>query len=129
MSCVYEGAAAIARTAGESRYFTQVLRSNEAAAMIRACSCPMQELTRARGVRRRAHESKEAAVIGAASWGKRRLRLGARHHVLIDRDQESAERQGHAQSVDRRPDQEGPRQGKRSRRHHGPHLPTADYNC
>ena len=125
MQCVYEGLQLPIDAAlrVESRYFAQILRSKEAAAMIRSLFLSMQELNK--GARRPPNvpptKVKKLAVIGAGFMGASVGYVSARAGidvVLIDRDQESADKgKGHAQSRDRRSDQEGPRQGKRPRRH------------
>lgn len=107
MSCVYEGLQLPIDAAlrVESRYFTQVLRSNEAAAMIRSLFLSMQELNK--GARRPANvpptKVKKLAVIGAGFMGASVGYVSARAGidvVLIDRDQESADKgKAHAQSV------------------------------
>lgn len=107
MSCVYEGLQLPIDAAlrVESRYFTQVLRSNEAAAMIRSLFLSMQELNK--GARRPANvpptKVKKLAVIGAGFMGASVGYVSARAGidvVLIDRDQESADKgKGHAQTV------------------------------
>jgi 3-hydroxyacyl-CoA dehydrogenase/enoyl-CoA hydratase/3-hydroxybutyryl-CoA epimerase len=107
MSCVYEGLQLPIDAAlrVESRYFTQVLRSNEAAAMIRSLFLSMQELNK--GARRPPNvpptKVKKLAVIGAGFMGASVGYVSARAGidvVLIDRDQESADKgKGHAQSV------------------------------
>src|SRR6476620_2565138 len=107
MSCVYEGLQLPIDAAlrVESRYFTQVLRSKEAAAMIRSLFLSMQELNK--GARRPANvppaKIRKLAVIGAgfmsASVGYVSARAGL-DVVLIDRDQESADKgKAHAKSV------------------------------
>jgi len=65
----------------KSRYFTQILRSKEAAAMIRSLFLSMQELNK--GARRPQNvpptKVKKLAVIGAGFMGASvGLRLGAR---------------------------------------------------
>lgn len=107
MSCVYEGLQLPIDAAlrVESRYFTQVLRSNEAAAMIRSLFLSMQELNK--GARRPPNvpptKVKKLAVIGAGFMGASVGYVSARAGidvVLIDRDQDSADKgRGHAQSV------------------------------
>jgi 3-hydroxyacyl-CoA dehydrogenase / enoyl-CoA hydratase / 3-hydroxybutyryl-CoA epimerase len=107
MSCVYEGLQLPIDAAlrVESRYFTSVLRSKEAAAMIRSLFLSMQELNK--GARRPANvpptKVKKLAVIGAGFMGASVGYVSARAGidvVLIDRDQESADKgKGHAQSV------------------------------
>src|ERR1700754_4778329 len=107
MSCVYEGLQ-LPIDAGlrvESRYFTQILRSKEAAAMIRSLFLSMQELNK--GARRPAGvpptRVKKLAVIGAGFMGASVGYVSARAGidvVLIDRDQDSADKgKGHAKTV------------------------------
>src|SRR3989440_1277824 len=107
MSCVYEGLQLPIDAAlrVESRYFTQVLRSKEAAAMIRSLFLSMQELNK--GARRPQNvpptKIKKVAVIGAGFMGASVGYVSARAGldvVLIDRDQESADKgKAHAQKV------------------------------
>jgi 3-hydroxyacyl-CoA dehydrogenase/enoyl-CoA hydratase/3-hydroxybutyryl-CoA epimerase len=107
MSCVYEGLQLPIDAAlrVESRYFTQVLRSNEAAAMIRSLFLSMQELNK--GARRPANvpptKIKKLAVIGAGFMGASVGYVSAKAGidvVLVDRDQESADKgKAHAKSV------------------------------
>src|SRR6201982_3238396 len=107
MSCVYEGLQLPIDAAlrVESRYFTQVLRSKEAAAMIRSLFLSMQELNK--GARRPKDvpptKVKKIAVIGAGFMGASVGYVSARAGldvVLIDRDQESADKgKAHAKSV------------------------------
>src|SRR5213083_3510016 len=107
MSCVYEGLQLPIDAAlrVESRYFTKVLRSKEAAAMIRSLFLSMQELNK--GARRPQNvpptRIKKVAVIGAGFMGASVGYVSARAGidvVLIDRDQESADKgKGHAQTV------------------------------
>ena len=107
MSCVYEGLQLPIDAAlrVESRYFTSVLRSKEAAAMIRSLFLSMQELNK--GARRPQNvpptKVKKLAVIGAGFMGASVGYVSARAGidvVLIDRDQASADKgKGHAQSV------------------------------
>src|ERR1700760_637610 len=107
MQCVYEGLLLPIDAAlrVESRYFTQILRSNEAAAMIRSLFLSMQELNK--GARRPPNvpptKVKKLAVIGAGFMGASVGYVSARagiEVVLIDRDQESADKgKGHARSV------------------------------
>jgi 3-hydroxyacyl-CoA dehydrogenase/enoyl-CoA hydratase/3-hydroxybutyryl-CoA epimerase len=107
MNCVYEGLQ-LPIDAGlrvESRYFTQVLRSKEAAAMIRSLFLSMQELNK--GARRPAGvpptKVKKLAVIGAGFMGASVGFVSARAGidvVLIDRDQAAADKgKAHAQGV------------------------------
>ncbi|HEX2367277.1 MAG TPA: 3-hydroxyacyl-CoA dehydrogenase NAD-binding domain-containing protein, partial [Bradyrhizobium sp.] len=107
MSCVYEGLQLPIDAAlrVESRYFTQILRSKEAAAMIRSLFLSMQELNK--GARRPAGvpptKVKKLAVIGAGFMGASVGYVSARAGidvVLVDRDQASADKgKAHAQSV------------------------------
>jgi 3-hydroxyacyl-CoA dehydrogenase / enoyl-CoA hydratase / 3-hydroxybutyryl-CoA epimerase len=107
MSCVYEGLQLPIDAAlrVESRYFTQVLRSNEAAAMIRSLFLSMKE--RNKGARRPANvpptKVKKLAVIGAGFMGASVGYVSAKAGidvVLVDRDQESADKgKAHAKSV------------------------------
>src|SRR6516164_843591 len=107
MQCVYEGLQLPIDAAlrVESRYFAQVLRSKEAAAMIRSLFVSMQELNK--GARRPPNvpptKVKKLAVIGAGFMGASVGYVSARAGidvVLIDRDQASADKgKAHAQSV------------------------------
>ncbi len=107
MSCVYEGLQLPIDAAlrVESRYFTQILRSKEAAAMIRSLFLSMQELNK--GARRPQNvpptKVKKLAIIGAGFMGASVGYVSARagiEVVLIDRDQESADKgKGHAKAV------------------------------
>ena len=107
MQCVYEGLQLPIDAAlrVESRYFTKILRSNEAAAMIRSLFMSMQELNK--GARRPQNvpptRVKKLAVIGAGFMGASVGYVSARagiNVVLIDRDQASADKgKAHAQSV------------------------------
>jgi len=107
MSCVYEGLQLPIDAAlrVESRYFTEILRSKEAAAMIRSLFLSMQELNK--GARRPANvpasKIKKIAVIGAGFMGASVGYVSARAGldvVLVDRDQESADKgKAHAKSV------------------------------
>src|SRR4030081_248503 len=109
MQCVYEGLQLPIDAAlrVESRYFTQILRSKEAAAMIRSLFLSMQELNK--GARRPQGvpptKVKKLAVIGAGFMGASVGYVSARAGidvVLIDRDQESADKgKGHARESDR----------------------------
>ena len=120
MSCVYEGLQLPIDAAlrVESRYFTQILRSKEAAAMIRSLFLSMQELNK--GARRPQNvpptKVKKLAVIGAGFMGASVGYVSAQAGidvVLIDRDQASADKgKGHAQGRDRRTDRQGPRQAR-----------------
>jgi 3-hydroxyacyl-CoA dehydrogenase/enoyl-CoA hydratase/3-hydroxybutyryl-CoA epimerase len=107
MQCVYEGLQLPIDAAlrVESRYFAQILRSKEAAAMIRSLFLSMQELNK--GARRPQNvpptKVKKLAVIGAGFMGASVGYVSARAGidvVLIDRDQESADKgKAHARSV------------------------------
>src|SRR4051795_10184247 len=107
MQCVYEGLQLPIDAAlrVESRYFTSVLRSKEAAAMIRSLFLSMQELNK--GARRPKDvpptKVKKIAVIGAGFMGASVGYVSAKAGidvVLIDRDQESADKgKAHAQQV------------------------------
>jgi 3-hydroxyacyl-CoA dehydrogenase/enoyl-CoA hydratase/3-hydroxybutyryl-CoA epimerase len=107
MQCVYEGLQLPIDAAlrVESRYFTQILRSKEAAAMIRSLFLSMQELNK--GARRPQNvpptKVRKLAVIGAGFMGASVGYVSARagiEVVLIDRDQESADKgKGHAKAV------------------------------
>jgi 3-hydroxyacyl-CoA dehydrogenase / enoyl-CoA hydratase / 3-hydroxybutyryl-CoA epimerase len=107
MSCVYEGLQLPIDAAlrVESRYFAHILRSKEAAAMIRSLFLSMQELNK--GARRPANvpptKVKKLAVIGAGFMGASVGYVSARAGidvVLIDRDQESADKgKAHAKDV------------------------------
>src|SRR5207344_719939 len=107
MQCVYEGLQLPIDAAlrVESRYFAQILRSKEAAAMIRSLFLSMQELNK--GARRPPDvpptKIRKLAVIGAGFMGASVGYVSARAGidvVLIDRDQESADKgKAHAKSV------------------------------
>jgi 3-hydroxyacyl-CoA dehydrogenase/enoyl-CoA hydratase/3-hydroxybutyryl-CoA epimerase len=107
MSCVYEGLQLPIDAAlrVESRYFAHILRSKEAAAMIRSLFLSMQELNK--GARRPSSvpltKVKKLAVIGAGFMGASVGYVSARggiEVVLVDRDQESADKgKAHAKSV------------------------------
>ncbi|PAY09855.1 3-hydroxyacyl-CoA dehydrogenase [Bradyrhizobium sp. UFLA03-84] len=107
MSCVYEGLQLPIDAAlrVESRYFAKVLRSKEAAAMIRSLFLSMQELNK--GARRPPGvpptKVKKLAVIGAGFMGASVGYVSAQAGidvVLVDRDQESADKgKGHAKTV------------------------------
>jgi len=107
MSCVYEGLLVNIDNALriESRYFAKILRSKEAAAMIRSLFLSMQELNK--GARRPQNvpptKVKKLAIIGAGFMGASVGYVSAKAGidvVLIDRDQESADKgKAHAKSV------------------------------
>ena len=107
LQCVYEGLQLPMDAALriESRYFSKILRSKEAAAMIRSLFVSMQELNK--GARRPsgvpATKVKKLAVIGAGFMGASVGFVSAQAGidvVLIDRDQESADKgKGHAKTM------------------------------
>lgn len=107
MSCVYEGLLVNIDNGLriESRYFAKILRSKEAAAMIRSLFLSMQELNK--GARRPQDvpptKVKKLAIIGAGFMGASVGYVSAKAGidvVLIDRDQESADKgKAHAKSV------------------------------
>jgi 3-hydroxyacyl-CoA dehydrogenase/enoyl-CoA hydratase/3-hydroxybutyryl-CoA epimerase len=81
----------------ESRYFTKILRSPEASAMIRSLFVSMQELNK--GARRPASvpatSIKKVGILGAGFMGAGIASVSAQSGldvVLIDRDQESADK-------------------------------------
>ena len=81
----------------ESRHFTKILRSPEAAAMIRSLFVSMQDLNK--GARRPANvpqaQIKKVGIIGAGFMGAGIASVSAQagiEVVLIDRDQESADK-------------------------------------
>jgi 3-hydroxyacyl-CoA dehydrogenase/enoyl-CoA hydratase/3-hydroxybutyryl-CoA epimerase len=97
LKCVYEGLQLPFDTAlkVEQRYFTEVLRSNEAFSMIRSLFISMQEL--GKGARRPSgqpkSELKKIGVVGAGFMGASIAYVSAvagLEVVLIDRDDESA---------------------------------------
>jgi 3-hydroxyacyl-CoA dehydrogenase/enoyl-CoA hydratase/3-hydroxybutyryl-CoA epimerase len=99
MSCVYEGLQVPFDTALriESRYFAKIVRSPEAAAMIRSLFVSMQDLNK--GARRPAGAPptslKKVGVLGAGLMGAGIAYVTAQGGidvVLIDRDQEAADK-------------------------------------
>jgi 3-hydroxyacyl-CoA dehydrogenase/enoyl-CoA hydratase/3-hydroxybutyryl-CoA epimerase len=81
----------------ESRYFAKILRSKEAAAMIRSLFVSMQELNK--GARRPADQPeaklKKIGILGAGFMGAGIASVSAQaglEVVLIDRDQDSADK-------------------------------------
>jgi len=99
MQCVYEGLQLPMDAAlrVESRYFSKILRSKEAAAMIRSLFVSMQELNK--GARRPQSvpptKVRKLAVIGAGFMGAGVGFVSAQAGidvVLIDRDQDSADK-------------------------------------
>ena len=81
----------------ESRWFAKILRSPEAAAMIRSLFVSMQELNK--GARRPANvpatKLKKIGVVGAGFMGAGIAQVSAAaglQVVLIDRDQETADK-------------------------------------
>ena len=107
MQCVYEGLQLPMDAAirVESRYFSKILRSKEAAAMIRSLFVSMGELNK--GARRPQNvpptKVKKLAVIGAGFMGASVGFVSAQagiEVVLIDRDQASADTgKGHAKNA------------------------------
>jgi 3-hydroxyacyl-CoA dehydrogenase/enoyl-CoA hydratase/3-hydroxybutyryl-CoA epimerase len=107
MQCAYEGLQLPMDAAlrVESRYFAHILQTKEAAAMIRSLFLSMQELNK--GARRPPDVAptkvKKLAIIGAGFMGASVGYVSARagiEVVLIDRDQESADKgKAHAKSV------------------------------
>jgi 3-hydroxyacyl-CoA dehydrogenase/enoyl-CoA hydratase/3-hydroxybutyryl-CoA epimerase len=99
MQVVYEGLQVPMDTALriESRWFAKIVRSKEAAAMIRSLFVSMQELNK--GARRPANEPasklKKIGVVGAGFMGAGIAQVTAAAGldvVLIDRDQEAADK-------------------------------------
>ena len=99
LQVVYEGLQVPFDTALriESRWFAKILRSPEAAAMIRSLFVSMQELDK--GARRPANEPpmslKKIGVVGAGFMGAGIAQVSAAaglQVVMIDRDQETAEK-------------------------------------
>jgi 3-hydroxyacyl-CoA dehydrogenase/enoyl-CoA hydratase/3-hydroxybutyryl-CoA epimerase len=107
MSCAYEGLQLPMDVAlrVESRYFAKILQTKEAAAMIRSLFLSMQELNK--GARRPQNvpptKVKKLAIIGAGFMGASVGYVSAKggiEVVLIDRDQESADKgKAHCKSV------------------------------
>ncbi len=107
MQCVYEGLQLPMDAAlrVESRWFSKILRSKEAAAMIRSLFVSMGELNK--GARRPQNvpptKVKKLAVIGAGFMGASVGFVSAQAGidvVLIDRDQDSADKgKGHAKAA------------------------------
>jgi len=99
LQVVYEGLQVPFDTALriESRWFAKILRSPEAAAMIRSLFVSMQELNK--GARRPANEPltslKKIGIVGAGFMGAGIAQVSAAaglQVVLIDRDQETADK-------------------------------------
>jgi 3-hydroxyacyl-CoA dehydrogenase/enoyl-CoA hydratase/3-hydroxybutyryl-CoA epimerase len=107
MQCAYEGLQLPMDAAlrVESRYFSKILQSKEAAAMIRSLFISMQELNK--GARRPQNvpptKVKKLAIIGAGFMGASVGFVSARGGidvVLIDRDQASADKgRGHCEAA------------------------------
>jgi 3-hydroxyacyl-CoA dehydrogenase/enoyl-CoA hydratase/3-hydroxybutyryl-CoA epimerase len=107
MQCVYEGLQLPMDAAlrVESRWFAKILRSPEAAAMIRSLFVSMQELNK--GARRPAEVApgklKRIGIIGAGFMGAGIAYVTAQagiEVVLIDRDQASADKgKGHSEKL------------------------------
>ncbi|MDA9433740.1 3-hydroxyacyl-CoA dehydrogenase NAD-binding domain-containing protein [Bradyrhizobium sp. CCBAU 51627] len=106
LQCVYEGLQLPMDTAlrVESRYFSKILRSKEAAAMIRSLFISMQDLNK--GARRPANvppaKVRKMAIIGAGFMGASVGFVSAQAGidvVLIDRDQDAADKgKGHSKA-------------------------------
>lgn len=106
LQCVYEGLQLPMDTAlrVESRYFSKILRSKEAAAMIRSLFISMQDLNK--GARRPANvppaNVRKMAIIGAGFMGASVGFVSAQAGidvVLIDRDQDAADKgKGHSKA-------------------------------
>ena len=99
LKCVYEGLLVPFDTALkiEQRYFTEIMRTKEAAAMIRSLFVSLQELNK--GARRPAGvpdtRSKKIGILGAGFMGAGIAYVTARAGiavVLLDRDIEAAEK-------------------------------------
>jgi len=137
MQCVYEGLQLPIDAAlrVESRYFTQILRSKEAAAMIRSLFLSMQELNQgcAASAERAADQGEKTRHHRPpVSWAPASAMSRARRHRRdADRSRPGERRQGQGPRPgrDRRPDQEGPRQGKRPRRHPVAHYGDRRLQC
>ena len=106
----------------ELRWFAKILRSPQAAAMIRSLFVSMQELNK--GARRPAAEPptqcKRLGIVGAGFMGAGIAQVSAAAGiavVLIDRDQETADggQERPAQGAVR-PRRQGPHEGRRARR-------------
>ncbi|RWM09462.1 3-hydroxyacyl-CoA dehydrogenase NAD-binding domain-containing protein [Mesorhizobium sp.] len=107
LKCVYEGLLVPFDTALkiEQRYFTEIMRTKEAAAMIRSLFVSLQELNK--GARRPAGipdtKFKKIGVLGAGFMGAGVAYVTAKAGipvVLLDRDMESAEKgKAHSDSL------------------------------
>ena len=137
MSCVYEGLQLPMDAAlrVESRYFAKILRSKEAAAMIRSLFVSMQDLNK--GARRPQNvpptRVKKLAVIGAGFMGASVGFVSAQAGidvVLIDRDQASADKgKGHAKAQVDAAIAKGRMKAEAGEAVLSRITPTADYNA
>ena len=118
LKCVYEGLLVPFDTGLriEQRYFTEIMQTTEAAAMIRSLFVSLQELNK--GARRPAGvpetKFKKIGILGAGFMGAGIAYVTAKAGipvVLVDRDMESAEKgKAHSDGLISDAGQEGPRQ-------------------